>query len=58
MAVEEGQKTYELGERFPSGVDFCCATASPTTTGVLADAAVEVAELRSMGAWVEGASVG
>lgn len=50
--------TYGLGEGFPSGVDFCCATPSPATTGVLADAAVEVAELRSMGAWVVGASVG
>lgn len=50
--------TYELGERFPSGLDFCCATLSPTTTGVLVDAAVEVAETRSMDVCVEGASVG
>ena len=50
--------TYELGDRFPSAVDLCCATASPTMTGVLANAAVEVAELRSMGVWVEGAIVG
>lgn len=53
-----GRVTYELGERFPSGVDFGCAGPSPTRTGVLADAAVEVAELRSTDMCVEGASVG
>lgn len=58
MVECESRMTYELGERFPSGVDFCCATPSPTTTGVLADAAAEVAELRSMGVCVEGARAG
>lgn len=53
-----GRMTYELGDLFPSGVNFGCATPSPTRTGVLADAAVEVAELRSMGVCVEGAIAG
>lgn len=59
--IDNGVKTtYELGERFPSGVDLCCAVPSPITTGVLplADTAVDVAELRSVEVWVEGASVG
>ena len=50
--------TDELGERFPSGVNFCCATPSPITIGVLAFAAIEVAELRSLGGWVDGARAG
>ncbi len=59
--IDNGEeRTYELGERFPSEVDLCCATPPPMTTGVLplADTAIAVAELRSMGVWVEGASVG
>lgn len=54
--------TYELGERFPSGLIFCCATPSPMTTGSLADVALAVADagvLRSIGRlWDGGASVG
>lgn len=52
--------TYELGERFPSGLIFCCATASLMRTGSLADAALVVADaevLRSIGGlWDEEAS--
>lgn len=37
-------ETYELGERFPSGLIFCCATPSLMTTGSLADVALVVAD--------------
>ena len=54
--------TYELGERFPSGVAFCFAAASLSTTGALGDVVREVADvdLRSAeaGVCVEGARVG
>ena len=61
--VESNRKTtYELGERFPSGVAFCFAAASLSTTGALGDVVREVADadLRSAeaGVCVEGARVG
>ena len=56
------ETTYELGERFPSGVSFCFAAFSPSTTGALGDVVREVAEADLRSAWtsvcVEGASVG
>ena len=57
------ETTHELGERFPSGVTFCFAAASLSTTGALGEVVRDVADadLRSVcagGAWVEGASVG
>ena len=62
MAKEMRKTTYELGERFPSGVFFCFAAASLSTTGALGDVVREVADadLRSVeaGVCVEGASVG
>ncbi len=58
----ESQTTYELGERFPSGVIFCFAVPSLSTTGALGDVIREVAEADLLSAWpgvcVEGASVG
>ena len=54
--------TYELGERFPSGVTFCFAAPSLIITGALGDVVrgVADAELCSAcaGVCVEGASVG
>ena len=55
--------TYELGDRFPSGVTFWCAGPSLRTTGALFAAVLGVAEavLRSAWTgvlWVEGAMVG
>lgn len=55
--------THELGERFPSGVTFCCAGPSPRTTGALLAAVLGVAEAEFRSAWsgvlcVEGAIVG
>lgn len=59
---EEGKTTYELGERFPSGVTFCFAAPSLSTSGALGDVVREVAEADLLsawaGVWVEGASVG
>ena len=59
---EECEVTYELGERFPSGVTFCFAAPSLSTTGALGEVVRDVAEadLRSIcaGICVEGASVG
>ena len=40
----KNETTYELGERFPSGVSFCFAAFSPSTTGALGDVVREVAE--------------
>lgn len=55
-------ETYELGERFPSGVTFCCAGPSLRTTGVLPGAVLGVAEaeVRSAlaGVLFDGATVG
>lgn len=43
--VEKTRKTtYEFGERFPSGVYFCFAAASLSTTGALGDVVREVAD--------------
>ena len=44
------ETAYELGERFPSGVIFCFAVPSPSTTGALGDVVLDVAEadLRSV----------
>ena len=54
--------TYELGERFPSGVAFCFGAASLSTTGALGDVVREVADadFRSAdaGVCVEGTRVG
>ena len=36
--------TYEFGDRFPSEVDFCCATLSPRRLGGLVEAECGVAE--------------
>ena len=58
----KNETTYELGDRFPSGVSFCFAAFSPSTTGALGDVVREVAEADLRSAWtsvcVEGASVG
>ena len=58
----EKDRTYEFGERFPSGVAFCFAATSLSTTGALGDVVRDVADadLRSVGAGVcvEGARVG
>ena len=55
-------RTHELGERFPSGVTFCFAALSLSTTGALGDVVwgVANAEFRSActGICVEGVSVG
>ena len=61
--LEQMKKTtYEMGERFPSGVAFCLAAASLSTTGALGDVVRELADadLRSVeaGVWVEAARVG
>lgn len=50
----------ELGERFPSGVTFCWAGPSLSTTGTLPEAVLVVAEVRSAwaGALFDGAIVG
>lgn len=61
--VERKRKTtYELGERFPSGVALCFAATSLRITGALGDVVRDVADadLRSAeaGVCVEGASVG
>ena len=42
--VGKNETTYELGDRFPSGVCFCFAAFSPSTTGALGDVVREVAE--------------
>ena len=62
LVKQTRKTTYELGERFPSGVAFCLAAASLRTTGALGDVVREVADadLRSAeaGVCVVGARVG
>lgn len=56
-----GPCLVELGERFPSGVAFCFAATSLSTTGALGDVVREAADadLRSAEAvCVEGARIG
>ena len=57
------RSTYEFGERFPSGVTFCCACPSLRRTGALLAVVLDVAEAELRSAWtgvlcVEGARVG
>lgn len=62
LVKQTRKTTYELGERFPSGVTFCFAATSLNTTGALGDVVREVADadLRSAeaGVCVAGARVG
>ena len=62
LVKQTRKTTYELGERFPSGVAFCFAAASLSTTGALGDVVREAADadLRSAeaGVCVVGARVG
>ena len=45
------EKTHELGERFPSGVIFCCAGPSPNTVGVVPEPVLGVAEAVVRSTW-------
>ena len=62
LVKQTRKTTYELGERFPSGIAFCFAAASLSTTGALGDVVREAADadLRSAeaGVWGVGARVG
>ena len=42
---------YELGERFPSGLIFCCTGPSPNTVGVLPEPTLGVAEAVVRSVW-------
>ena len=60
--MERMERTHEFGERLPSGVIFCLAALSLSTTGALGEVVREVADADLLsvcaGGCVDGASVG